>query len=478
MRGLQFVPQPQTSAPDERADVLAVVGAVRPRDDRWAPRVVEDWGAFTAEFEWDRPLAGGAHRLCTPTGAAVRSFFENGGRRCWVIPTGEPLAWRGAGPALAGDALNLSLERILPGLGGGRAAQVLDRADWRGLCSLWALPEVRLLAVPDLPELLSAAPLDWPAASTPSSPEGWVVCDTVEAAPERRQIPVSPPACDGAGLVAWGGVVSALGAWLAQHRRDVVAVLSLPLLHPQHPACNNPGRALLLAGQDAELLAVEEGLGAGVVQLVYPWLQTTELDLPGGLCAPDGALLGGIASVVRAHGPHRSAVGHAPRGALGVWPALPRSALAAPHGERAWVLQERVSLYREDSTGLRLWSDVTLAPSSPWRSAGAVRAVGSILRQLKEVGDEFTFEPSGPETWRALRAQVQALLWQHWRLGALRGASAAEAFEVRCGPDTMRAVDLDEGCLVVEVRLRPTTSVELLQVVLRGGAGHPGEVKL
>src|SRR5262245_40377948 len=52
------------------------------------PVAVEDAEGFAAIFGADAPLAWDAQRcrqVYTQLGPAVRSFFRNGGRRCWVI---------------------------------------------------------------------------------------------------------------------------------------------------------------------------------------------------------------------------------------------------------------------------------------------------------------------------------------------------------------------------------------------------------
>ena len=65
-------------------------------DDRAAliqvPVPIESWDAFTSLFAWEsRPIAFGATTtIPTYLGAAVRSFFAQGGRRCYIIATGAP----------------------------------------------------------------------------------------------------------------------------------------------------------------------------------------------------------------------------------------------------------------------------------------------------------------------------------------------------------------------------------------------------
>jgi hypothetical protein len=55
------------------------------------PVPIERWSDFDRLFDWQsRPLDGGVVGACY-LGAAVRSFFAEGGSRCYVVRTGDPL---------------------------------------------------------------------------------------------------------------------------------------------------------------------------------------------------------------------------------------------------------------------------------------------------------------------------------------------------------------------------------------------------
>ena len=125
MNGLSFELAPPAVAPDpNRGDVACFVGYVGRRatplpasvhtalvearwiDGPWArpeaeveallqlPVVVDSWNAFDALFAWaKRPVmqpVGSEQRLCASyLGAAVRSFFANGGRRALNVCCGD-----------------------------------------------------------------------------------------------------------------------------------------------------------------------------------------------------------------------------------------------------------------------------------------------------------------------------------------------------------------------------------------------------
>jgi phage tail sheath protein FI len=53
--------------------------------------------------------------------------------------------------------------------------------------------------------------------------------------------------------------------------------------------------------------------------------------------------------------------------------------------------------------------------------------------------------------WEKVRTEVEEFLTAIWRQGGLIGATAEEAFYVRCDESTMTQNDLENGRLVLEV---------------------------
>ena len=57
------------------------------------PLPVHNWEEFDRLFEWNRRSYGDMATIgATYLGAAVRSFFAQGGRKCFIISLGEPAA--------------------------------------------------------------------------------------------------------------------------------------------------------------------------------------------------------------------------------------------------------------------------------------------------------------------------------------------------------------------------------------------------
>jgi len=72
------------------------------------------------------------------------------------------------------------------------------------------------------------------------------------------------------------------------------------------------------------------------------------------------------------------------------------------------------------------------------------------------------FEPNGEALWARVRTTVTDLLTNEWRSGMLQGATAEQAFFVRCDQSTMTQNDLDNGRLNIVVGVAPVKPAEFV----------------
>ena len=91
----------------------------------------------------------------------------------------------------------------------------------------------------------------------------------------------------------------------------------------------------------------------------------------------------------------------------------------------------------------------------------------------RRAGEAALFEANGPALWTEVRRSLEQTLLAFWREGALGGASAEEAFVVRCDRSTMSQNDLDGGRVRAEIALLPVAAVERITVVLELSGGGP-----
>ena len=516
MNGLSFELAPPAAAPEpNRVDIACFVGYIARRasrlpasvraalaEARWVegpyarpepelealfqlPVVVESWNAFDALFAWDaRPVGVGmgmsaGDRRCTCyLGAAVRSFFANGGRRAVIVRCGDP--WPYLEP-LGGRATQRStrLAALLA-----PSSSAMDPSSWIGIGHLSGLPEVALLCLPDLADICAAEPaLVDVAVEPPNSPEIFVECssNTVVAAEDDVGLrDLAPPRADHAGFIAWRNALGSARERLARLHREmlIVAALPLPMQDARHADAWAQADFHAYLGS-ADVLAAPDSSNGGrapasaFVQLAWPWLRTRHsIDLPAALEAPDGLLAGLLAVNALKRGTFRSVAGSRLASVSGSEPVLAWSGTSETPSDR---LARRVCVIAPSSAGWTLHSDVTASADEAWRAGGVSRLMGAVLRAARRTGEALTFEPSGPALWQRVSRSMEQLLTAFWREGGLGGASPDEAFSVRCDRSTMSQNDLDNGRLRAEISILPAAAVERITVVLDLTGGGAAE---
>lgn len=482
---------PRTQSDPNRMDVACFVGLARRRTDvdipadlrewwernGWYARVgdkgldlpvpVESWPEFMALFATTRVASGPDASVECYLANAVRNFFAQGGRRCYVVCMGDPLpiqstvAQRMAalGELLFRDPdLWVGLadwaswqESYLPSLANGEEA----RDDWHGVEHLLGLPDVAILSMPDLPDLLGAGAVAWVALQPTPTVEVFVECAPATLAPPERQWSLgSAPRCDESGYAAWARVLAALTRFVRERAREVQIVASLPL--PQEDVRRDFAERVTNT-----LFAAGSGAASAFVQVGYPWLRATVASrVPGGIDPPEGVIAGMLAAQALTRGAAFTIAGRFATGVVDLEPKPAQSWI----GEGA--LAERVSMFVQTVRGVQLFSDVTTSAGLVYRPASVNRLMAQVVRSARNYGISATFEPLSMATWRALERSLAAFLNSLYNAGALRGRSADDAYRVRCDRSTMTQNDIDQGRLIATVSFQPSLPVERIVVDL------------
>ena len=207
------------------------------------PILLEHYLAFTSIFDDGSAGTGfGTDYLAT----AVRSFFAQGGRRCYVVRVDDPVT-----PSDTPQDKAVKLQELLP-----NPAYAPDTAlTWTGIGSLAALEDVSILATPDLPILCasSQAGAVGQLPVTPSGPEEFVVCSQGDITPQQyRTFPSPAPRLAAADYAVWAANVAAILNYLARavttnqlHLREIQFVAAFPMPQDLDPAtaAENPSSA-------------------------------------------------------------------------------------------------------------------------------------------------------------------------------------------------------------------------------------------
>ena len=431
---------------------------------RDVPVPIESWASFDQLFAWEQRVGGASTYL----GAAVRSFFAQGGRRCYVVRVGNPI------PLGTPRVERLRLVDPLLGLRRGIASTPGDRAGWRGIRHLHGLPDVSFVCVPDLPDLLGADPQPAPTPPPPAPPEPvFEECALRELEEQPAEpVPQVGVARMGAAEYAdWAGVINGIARLLKTTLREVQLLAAVPLPSRDEPQDRAIPRFLVREFLNISLEGGREptGLGSSFVQLAYPWAVTPgAARLPEGIEPPDGILAGVIARVTLLSGAYRTAAGSRLEDVTDLVPRLTRADFAMDdERERGLtVLPDRISTLGRTPRGLQLLSDNTPALNEAYRPAAVHRLVSILIRSARRLGETLVWEPSGEPLWDEIRRLIEGLLETLWEMGVLTGATSAEAFGVRCDRSTMTDDDLENGRLRVEVSFTASAPIERVTVTL------------
>jgi hypothetical protein len=402
------------------------------------PAPIENWQQFEALYDW-RDRTGSGTDGAAYLGAAVRSFFAQGGRKCYVVRAGDPWTL----DAVRADRV-AAVAKLIPGHPWGFLPSPADRLSWHGVGHLFGLPDVSFLVMPDLADAIATdrTRVTIPA-QPPPPPEQFVECTPPAPAspPDHTVRGVGAPRSDADGFNDWSAALALVTRALSRFAREAEVVAAVPL--PEDD------------------LAFQVAPATAFLQLAYPWVRTPGSDgLPEQLESPDGALTGILARNALVNGTYSSAANLHVADLFDVDPVLDR------HEREANSLVERVSLIGRTPLGLRLLSDVTMSLDESYRPGSTSRLISTIVRTARRIGEEIVFDVSGPRLWGEIRNRLDSMMRGLYHAGAFEGASPGEAYQVRCDSSTMTQNDLDNGRVVATVQFTAAAPIDTITVVL------------
>lgn len=329
--------------------------------------------------------------------AAVRGFFENRGKVCYVVRLAE-----GPDPPAAFTA---------------------------GLRELEKIDAVDLVCAPDL--------FSYPEPEPVSGDE--------------------TPAAEAARRIAAADAELRMQAELIDHcnaQGDRLAILDAL-----------PGASIeTVLEQRTQLAARGSRTADGAVNaaLYYPWVRPLE----GSQWIPScGHVAGAYARSDRHTGVHKAPANEVLEGVLDL-----EIGLASADQER--LNPEGVNALRAfPGRGIRVWGARTLSREPAWTWINVRRVVLTAGRWIERHLADAAFEPNDERLWAGIRRDLGSYLENQYRRGALRGASARQAFYVHCDADTNPGEVRDLGQVITEIGLRPADPGEVVVVRIIHGAG-------
>ncbi|AZI58001.1 phage tail sheath family protein [Nakamurella antarctica] len=112
--------------------------------------------------------------------------------------------------------------------------------------------------------------------------------------------------------------------------------------------------------------------------------------------------------------------------------------------------------------GIRIWGARTLASDSDWRYINVRRLFNMVEATIAEGTQFAVFEPNDMALWEGIKRTLNSFLRGLWSAGALFGASADQAFYVKCDAETNPPESIDQGLLIVEVGIAPVKPAEFV----------------
>jgi phage tail sheath protein FI len=192
----------------------------------------------------------------------------------------------------------------------------------------------------------------------------------------------------------------------------------------------------------------------------YPWIKVSNPAPTNGddeiLVPPSGHIAGLWARVDDSRGVWKAPANEILRGALDV-------ELPITKAEQGLLNPIGINCIRPFGTrGIRVWGGRTLSSDSDWRYINVRRLFNMIEQAIMDGTQWAVFEPNDQKLWEGVKRTVGAFLRGLWRDGALFGATADQAFFVKCDAETNPPESIDEGKLVVEVGIAPVKPAEFV----------------
>lgn len=192
--------------------------------------------------------------------------------------------------------------------------------------------------------------------------------------------------------------------------------------------------------------------------LYYPWV-TIRNPRPGGEempAPPSGFVAGVYARTDVARGVHKAPANETLRSIRGF-------ELAITKREQDILNPQNINVLRAfPGRGNRIWGARVLTSEPAWRYVSVRRLFLMIEESIDEATQWVVFEPNDEPLWARIRQSITGFLTSQWRIGALQGRTAAEAFFVACDRSTMSQDDLDNGRLIVICGIAPVKPAEFV----------------
>lgn len=189
----------------------------------------------------------------------------------------------------------------------------------------------------------------------------------------------------------------------------------------------------------------------------YPWLLVSDPKTGARRkIPPGGAVLGIYARSDSERGVFKAPANEVVRGALDLEYHI-------DEGTQEVLNPRSVNVIRQfPGRGIRVWGTRTLASDALWKYVPVRRLFIFLERSIYEGTQWVVFEPNDERLWARVKDTIRLFLRAQWRGGALMGITEAEAFRVTCDRTTMTQDDILNGRLICEIGVAPVRPAEFV----------------
>jgi phage tail sheath protein FI len=210
----------------------------------------------------------------------------------------------------------------------------------------------------------------------------------------------------------------------------------------------------------------------GLATLYFPWIYVSDaLNPKGDLVAvpPSGHMAGVWARTDATKGVHKAPANVPVLGALNL-------TYRVTSAEQATLNSMGINCIRYfPAEGILVWGARTLAEeSSEWRYLNVRRLIIMIEESIKRATRWVVFESNDRTLWKTIRSEINGFLLNVYRDGALMGATAEEAFFIKCDEEINTPESIAMGQVTTLIGLAPVKPAEF--VVFQIGQYEGGSV--
>ena len=259
---------------------------------------------------------------------------------------------------------------------------------------------------------------------------------------------------------------------MARSRGDLVAILSLPEHFQSRRAIEYKNRLISVISVISVISETgpEETKLFSYGAIYHPWPMVLEHGADPLTVPPDGVACGVIAHKSINRGAWVAPANIIVQDAVGLSQTYNRL-------ETVRLFEAQINLLTAESRGIVIFNSVTLSEDEEVKLLNVRRLLILLRRLAIREGMEFTFDPNNESTRRLIERIFERKLTELYTRGAFKGNTPDQAFRLIVNESNNTRQSLDQGRLVVDLKVAPSQPLKFLTIRLIQGDGESARVE-